>query len=256
MKRLVPHVAAVALAVALLSSPVHAQLAVFDPANYIQAIAQVEQMIKEYEFLIQQAKRLPVNMAGRYHAYTPGWAPHDPSSVFYAGGILKGLNDGDPSGAGYRSMSHFLDSFPDVAWRMPEALRGPLATLYANIELADAVATTGIDQVGQMRETTNIVLQVIDNMEADAFSGDDSFQTQTAILNKINGANVLGLRVAMQNHEFLGDTLEQLIVDNKRKRDTETRLINATINQWRYGPSYSADLFSHTAANIDRWRPF
>ena len=60
----------------------------------------------------------------------------------------------------------------------------------------------------------------------------------------------------MQNHEFLGDTLEQLIVDNKRKRDAETRLMNATINQWRYGPAYGADLFSHTAANIDRWRPF
>ena len=70
MKRFVPHVAAVALAVALLSSPVRAQFVVFDPSNYIEAILQVEQMIKEYEFLIQQAKRLPVNMAGR-HRTTP-----------------------------------------------------------------------------------------------------------------------------------------------------------------------------------------
>src|ERR1019366_5640287 len=247
MKRLVPHIAAVALAVALLSSPVHAQFVVFDPSNYIEAILQVEQMIKEYEFLIQQAQRLPVNMAGRYHAYTPGWAPHDASAVFYAGGVLKGLNDGDASGAGYRSMSDFLDSFPEVAGRMPDALRGPLATQYANIELADAVATMGIDQVGQMRQTSNIVLQVIDHMEADAFSGDDSFQTQTAILNKINAANVLGLRIAVPKHEFLGDTLEQLIVDNKRKRDAETRFMNAVVNQWRYGPSYGADLYSKTA---------
>jgi hypothetical protein len=93
-------------------------------------------------------------------------------------------------------------------------------------------------------------------MEADAFSGDDSFQTQTAILNKINAASVLGLRVAAQNHEFLGDTLEQLIVDNKRKRDAETRLMNATVNQWRYGQAYGADLYSKTAANIATWQPF
>jgi hypothetical protein len=256
MKRFVVSIATVAVALAFLCSPVRAQLVVFDPATYVQAIAQVEQLIKQYEFLLTQAKRLPVNMAARYHAYTPGWAAHELGAVFYASGILKGLNDGDPGGAGYRSMADFLDSFPDVAWRMPDALRGPLATQYANIELADAVAIMGIDQVGVMRETSNIDLQVIDTMEADAGSGTDSFQTQTAILNKINATNVLALRLAAQSHEVLGDTLEQLIVDNKRKRDAETRLMNATVNQWRYGPSYGADLFSHTAANIGRWHPF
>ena len=51
-------------------------------------------------------------------------------------------------------------------------------------------------------------------------------------------------------------TLEQLIVDNKRKRDTETRVNNAVVHQWRYGPAYGADMYSRTAANIDRWHPF
>jgi hypothetical protein len=93
-------------------------------------------------------------------------------------------------------------------------------------------------------------------MEADAFTGDDRYQTQTALLNKINAANVLGLRLTAQNHEFLGDTLEQLIVDNKRKRDAEARLMNGTVNQWRYGQSYGTDLYSRTASDIASWRPF
>ena len=255
MKRRLVGLAAIALAIALLGAPVHAQWVVFDPSNYAEAILQLQQMIKEYLFLIEQAKRLPVNMASRYYLYTPGWAPHD-LDAFYADGILRALNEGDPSGAGYRSMADLLDSFPDVAWRMPETLRGPLATQYANIELADSIATSGIDQVGQMRETTNLALQVIPSLEADAYSGSDSFQTQIAVLNKINAANIVGLRIAVQNHEFLGDTLEQLIVENKRKRDAETRLMNATVNQWRYGPSYSQDLYSRTAADVDAWRPF
>jgi hypothetical protein len=153
-------------------------------------------------------------------------------------------------------MTDPLEALPDVAPRMPDTLRGPLTTQYANIELADAVAAMGIDQVGQMRSTAGLDLQVIANMEADAFSGDDSFQTQTAILNKINAANVLGLRIAAQSHQLTGDTLEQLIVDNTRKRAAETRVMNATVNQWRYGQAYGADLYSRTAANIDRWRPF
>ena len=256
MKHLVVHIASVAIALALLVSPVRAQFTVFDPSVYAEAITQVEQMITEYEFLLQQATRLPVNMAARYQAPTPGWPPHDSSAVLYAGGILAGLNSGDPSGAGYRSMTDPLEALPDVAPRMPDTLRGPLTTQYANIELADAVAAMGIDQVGQMRSTAGLDLQVIANMEADAFSGDDSFQTQTAILNKINAANVLGLRIAAQSHQLTGDTLEQLIVDNTRKRAAETRVMNATVNQWRYGQAYGADLYSRTAANIDRWRPF
>ena len=32
--------------------------------------------------------------------------------------------------------------------------------------------------------------------------------------------------------------------------------MNATIHQWRYGPAYGADLFRHTAANLNSWRPY
>ena len=255
MKRLALRLIVVVLVVAVCSSTARAQFTVFDPSNYAQAVLQVQHLIRQYQFLVQQTKRLP-NMAGRYRRYTPGWAPHDLGRVFYAGGILGGLNDGDASGAGYRSMAHYRDSFPDVAWRMPEALRGPLATSYANIELADSVATMAIDQIGQMRQTTNLMMYTIEGLEDDAYSSNDDLQTQTAILNKINAANVVGLRLTVQNHQLLGESLEQLIVDNKRKRDSEMRIMNATIHQWRYGQAYGVDLFSNTAANIDGWRPF
>lgn len=255
MRHRLARLVGVVLMVGLLGPSARAQFVVFDPSNYAEAILQVEQLIKEYLFLLDQARRLPVDMASRYYLYTPGWAPHDLGS-FYADAFIGALNDGDPSGAGYRSMADLLDSFPSVAWRMPAALSGPLATQYADIELADRIAISGIDQVGQMRETTNIALQLIPSLEADAYSSDDIFHTQVAVLNKINAANIVGLRIAVQNHEFLGDTLEQLIVDNKRKRDAETRLMNATINQWRYGSSYGQDLFSRTAADVNGWRPF
>ena len=256
MKRLVVITALVVGALGLWARPVRAQWVVFDPRNYLEAIAEVQALIKQYTLLTEEAKRLPVNMAGRYHVYTPGWAPHDLGAVSYAGQLLHALNDGDASGAGYRSMAAALDDFPGVVGRMPEALRGPLATDYANVELADAVATSGIDQVGVMRETNNLDLQVIQQMEADAFSGADTYQTQKAILNKINAANVVALKLAVQNHEFLGDTLEQLIVQNKRQRDAEARLMNATVAQWRYGQAYGADFYSHTAADVDGWQPF
>jgi hypothetical protein len=51
----------------------------------------------------------------------------------------------------------------------------------------------------------------------------------TALLNKINGANVLG-------------------------RDAEAQMMDAHLFQWRYGTAYGRDLFSRTAANLDAWR--
>jgi hypothetical protein len=60
----------------------------------------------------------------------------------------------------------------------------------------------------------------------------------------------------MQDHvsKTLMSALEQLVVSNRRQRDAEAVLINATIHQWRYGQSYGQDLFRNTAANIDGWR--
>ena len=84
----------------------------------------------------------------------------------------------------------------------------------------------------------------------------DDFHTQTALLEKIGSALAIELRLSEQTNQFQLSTLEQSIVDNKRKRDAEATLMNATIRQWRYGKAYGDDLFRNTAANIDNWRPY
>jgi hypothetical protein len=112
----------------------------------------------------------------------------------------------------------------------------------------------GIDHSGTVRTSGNVLLQVLQSMESDAFSTLDSFHTQTALLNKINGAAILNLRVGEETNQFLSSAVEQLVVDNKRKRDTEARLMNATINQWRWGQAYGNDIFGRTASDIDNWR--
>lgn len=257
MKRLVPHVAAVALAVALLSSPVRAQLVVFDPSNYIEAILQVEQMIKEYEFLIQQAKRVPVDIATRYHAHSIDWSYHDvESGLVSARPLLAALNEGDPTGRAYRDAINTLDLPTDILSRMPADLRRRLVNAYSTIELADSMTRLAIDQTGTARVDGPFTLQAIRNVEHDIVNPADDFHSQTALLEKINSALAIDLRLGEQANQFQLSALEQAIVDNKRKRDAEALLMNATIHQWRYGASYSTDLFSRTAANIDRWRPF
>mgnify|MGYP001792312278 CR=1 FL=1 len=65
-----------ALALAVVTVPLKAQLVVYDPTNSIEAVLQYEQLIRQYEFLIQQARRVPVDLARRYHAGSSDWHSH------------------------------------------------------------------------------------------------------------------------------------------------------------------------------------
>lgn len=256
MTRRLPHILAVALVLTLFAAPAQAQFVVFDPAVFGQVVSEVLNTIRQYNLMIQQARRLPVDIANRYRSLSPAWPVHDLTNWLYAQPILNALNAGNANGSQYRQVADLLDIPSDILARMPPELRRRLQTAYATIELADSIATRAVDQAGTVRTNGRLILQTIQAMDTDASALDDSFHTQTALLNKINTASVLGLRIGAQSNQFLMDTLEQLIVDNKRKRDTEAKAMDATINQWRYGLVYGTDLFRNTASNLDSWRPY
>lgn len=243
-----------ALAWAVVS--LHAQFVVYDPSNYFEAVAELAQLVRQYEFLIKQAAQLPVNIESRYHAYSFEWSLHDPAGVQYAQQLLSALNQGDATGAAYRGLVGALDLPTDVIGRMTPELRQRFEAAYGTVELADSTNQLAIDQTGQARADGPLTLQAIRNVEHDAINPADDFRSQTALLQKIDSAFAIELRLAEITNQFQLSTLEQAIVDNTRKRDTEATLMNATIRQWRYGQAYGDDLFSRTAANIDSWRPF
>lgn len=239
----------------ILPIPAGAQLAVYDPVNYVQAVTRYQQMLQQYQFWLRQARRLPVDMATRYRVPEVLWRTHDIGIAFpHAGPILTALNYGDANGTQYFRAVHRLEPLDAILARLPAGFARRLGDAYATIEMADSAATMGIHQAGIIRFNGRSVLRAIDSMEQDLVAASEDFHSQTALLNKINGANVLGLRIAERNGQFLLATLEQLLVENKRKRDAEAQLMNAHIYQWRYGREYAADLFRNTARALDDWR--
>ena len=139
------------LALAVVTVPVKAQLVVYDPANYLEAIAQYEQMLLHYDFLLQQARRVPVDLATRYHAYSRDWTSYGLAGLVYAQPLLAALNEGDVTGAAYRAAVHPLDLPTDVLDRMPATMQRRLRTAYSTIELADGIAGLAVDQSGGAR---------------------------------------------------------------------------------------------------------
>jgi hypothetical protein len=240
-----------------MSSPTttHAQFVVYDPANWTQAVLQVTHLLDQLRFWLRQARRLPLDMVSRYHGHSVDWTLHDlDAGLLFARRLLSALNTGDPTGVAYRQTIDRLDVPTDVLARMPANLQRRLTNAYAALELADSVSALAIDQMGAMRVEGAHNMQVAKDMEKDAVSTNDDFHTHTALLNKINAAIVLGLR--MQDHvgKTLTSTLEQMIVTNTRQREAEALLLNATIYQWRYGQEYGQDFFRNTASALDGWR--
>ena len=245
----------VLLTILIAPTPVSAQLVVYDPTNYAQAVSRYLQLLQQYQFWLRQARRLPVDMATRYRVPEVRWRTHDDATAFpYARPVLNGLNYGDATGALYLQGVDRLEPLDSVIGGLPAALRRRLGAQYGTIEMADSVAAMGIHQAGAIRFNGRSMLRAIESMEQDLVAAPEEFHTQAALLNKINGATVLGLRIAENSSQFLMHTLEQLLVENKRKRDAEAQTMNAHIYHWRYGRAYATDLFENTARSIDGWR--
>ena len=230
-------------------TPANAQWVVYDPTNYAQAVTAYTQAVQQYKFFLQQALRLPAEAVKRYRIPDMPWASHDETLP-----MLAGLNTGLNVPQAYSASVDALDALADVLNGAPATLRGRLSTRYGAIQLADSIARLGIQQAGTVRGNGPDVLRAIQAMDEDASAGADAYQSQTAILNKINAASVLGLRIAEQGTQFLAHTVEQLLIENLRKREAEAELMNAHSYQWQYGARYGAEMFDKTAERLDSWR--
>jgi hypothetical protein len=167
---------------------------------------------------------------------------------------LRALNLGDPAGIHYRRVVDPLAAVDTVLAFVPVSLQSRVGTGYATIELADRLARTAVHYAGTVRMHAGQVQRTIQALEDDAVSSDPRFHSQVALLNKINGTNVVGLRIAEQTSQSVLSVVEQLLVVNKRQRDAESKQMNAQLYQWQWGRAYGEDLMRVTATRLDRWR--
>ena len=117
-------------------------------ANHLQALTRCAQLLQRYRFWVEQARRLPIDMASRYRVAAVRWHSHDTGGTYpYARAILAALNVGDSSGSGYNQSVDRLDALDDLLSGVPADLQRRLATIYGTIQLADSVATTSINVV-------------------------------------------------------------------------------------------------------------
>jgi hypothetical protein len=260
-------VVVVAITIISVATVARAQQVVFDPSNTFQnaltaAIKDdiVHLLGDQLDELQQIARRLSVFTDLRKYAMEdiPEWRIHlfQFEQYLFANGFNASLNYGDGAGAGFAEVAR-QRVLPDDALavlagadrRTAEAIRAQLATL----DLADSSIIIGTDQTGHLRYNGRQEHEAIDDLQSDVINPSEE-QSAAAVLDKISGAGLIRSRQQQARIQFLAAIVEQLLVDNKRSRDTEAAAMNMRLEALRDGHAAATALVAGLADDLRAWR--
>lgn len=241
-------------------APAYAQLVVFDPVttsrNAVTAWIKtdiVEKLTQQRDRLDRMARRLSVYTDLRKYVLpdTPLWRIHDFETRLFANDYHAALNYGDPTGLGYARVTRARVA-PTPLPSDPAARRAVEAAL-ATLDVADSMAIAGTDQTGLLRYNGRRELAAIQALETDVVDPSDA-HSATAVLDKISGAVLIEARQKQARLQFLTAIVEQLVLENKRARDSEAALMNMQLGRLRGGRPAATALVDRAADDLRTWR--
>lgn len=255
-----------ALGVALLfTSTASAQWVVNDPAITAKntAIAVIQQYLLNTQTLERQlwdrmSRRLS-NVA-RLDRYllpdVPAWrvpgVPY-PSTSPVTPVLERALAVGDATGRSWAMATDVLEAATALMSRLSPAARRAAMARLATVDVADAVAIAALDDTGQIRANGRRELTAINTLETDVIDPNPD-QSTTAILDKLSGSALIGARQRQARIQLLTGVLDQLLIDNKRARDSEAATLNMQMLQWLSGRAANDAFVAGTGDALRTWR--
>lgn len=212
-------------------------------------------LTQEYQRLQRMAERLTTRTTLSGYVQSPpqpanGFGGED---VFYANDYWYALTHGDALGTAYLAFARERQD--------PEALNGgttvntqnALTSGLAMLDLADGTIIAATNDVGVLRQGANRDRVAIDQFERDVVNP-SSQHSATAILDKVSGGLLIGTRQRQERLEYLTAVAEQLLVDNKRARDTEAAVMNMQLGRLRAHREHADDLVGGSESDLRTWR--
>jgi type IV secretion system protein TrbJ len=214
---------------------------VYDPSNFEESVQQLLEMEQQYVQLVQtyqivlsqyeqmrrMAQQVPVNMVARYRALATPWRPSLATNVYgTTGGWIAAINSGTGIPSGYTNAVEPLGQYGSAYGNLPADQQDYVKRSYATVELTDGANQSAMDTVGRLRGYAAEVERAIQGLEDDSLSSDPDMNTEIAVLNKIDAANLISVRNTQDSNKLLVALAEAQIIDAKRKRDAEAQAIN------------------------------
>ena len=242
---------------------------VFDPTNYAELIRQYLQMEQQYVQLVQtyetifsqyqqmlfMAQQVPVNMLARYRALATPWLNSSATNVDgTSGDWITGINTGLGVIPGYSRATQALAAYGPALANIPAGQASRVQTDYATVELTDGANLAGIETLGRMRANAPMVEATIQNLEADSLSSNSNMNSEIAVLNKINAADVIALRNSQDANKLLAALTEEQIIEAKRQRDAEAQTFNQHIQFMAKGQAAMASQAAGASQAMLAWK--
>lgn len=243
-----------------------AQIVVSDPATTIKNAAIAVLKSEVVDVLTNQATRLRkmakrLSLATNLDKYAvpepPRWRVYRYQDTnLYANPYNEALNGGDHEGAAYAEIARERSvpglELAGLAELAPEA-ESAIAAQLATLDLADSTIIAGTDQNGRLRASGKREMRAIDALERDVIDPSGT-QSATAVLDKISGAVLIETRQKQARLQFLSALVEQLLVDNKRARDTEAAVMNMQLRRFLNVPAEGGGFLSGASNDLRTWR--
>jgi hypothetical protein len=253
--------------IALAAWPVRAQLVVTDPAVTLRN--SISAAIQQLLVTTQRDQRTQIRRMARRLTFftnldkyalmdTPEWRIHeflDASAVLFAREYHAALNYGDQRGTAYLGVTDPLLSVDDegvMGSLSPAAWRAFSARL-ATVNVADAATISATNDDGVLRYNGRREQAAIEALEAQVIDPSQD-QSTTAVLDKLSGAALIGVRQRQARTQFLAGIVEQLLVETKRARDTDAATINMQLTTWRDARSANEAFVTGTGDALRMWR--
>lgn len=188
----------------------------------------LDTVTSEYDRLHRMAARLSTQTDIRQYATVD--APRRRGSSHDPAGVIQALGSGDPTGAAYARAARPRTGPTSAFDALNPATRDAVERDLATLDLADSTLIAGIHQTGLLRARSDQERQTIDQLEADVLNPSEAHGT-TAVLDTISAASLIETRQQQARLQFLTSIAEQLLVDEKRARDTEAATLNMQLKR-------------------------
>lgn len=237
---------------------------VTDPATTARNAVTAVLKTRLIDTLTEQGRRFR-RMARRLSVFTsldkyavpdvPRWRVYRYQDVHrYANPYSEALNYGDSEGVAYAEVARARAPIGPELAGLPPSAAAAIAAQLATLDLADSSIITGTDQNGRLRPQGKREMRAIDALELDVVDPSPA-QSATSVLDKISAAVLIETRQKQSRLQFLTALVEQLIVDNKRARDTETAGMNMQLGRLRAREEQRAGrLLAGARTDLRTWR--
>jgi hypothetical protein len=259
-----------ALVLALgLAVPLSAQFIVFDPTVFDNAVTQLIQLEQtyaqivstyqtirtQYQLLLQQAQRLPLDMSTRYRTLVQPWTAFTAVTAYGTTSTwVAAANTGQAALAGYARATQALQPYGRALTQVSAEEAARVKARVDRLDLADATVVHGLQALGLLRSRESSVEAALRNLESDAFSTSGDFNTQIAVLNKINATGVTAARLATDTNNLLVSLLEQHLLDATERREAAVQAVNAHVAFETDAPALLAASTSQTTTALTTFR--